>query len=87
MVAFAGIGRPKKFFETLQGMGCEIVATKSFPDHHLFNANEIIELVERAAEADAIPVTTTKDAVRLPEEAKDMITHFRSILNGMTRLR
>lgn len=73
VIAFAGIGRPEKFYETLHGMGCEIVATKSFPDHHVFNVNEIMELVEQAAEADAVPVTTAKDAVRLPKDAKDMI--------------
>ena len=74
VLAFAGIGRPEKFYETLRGMGCEVIAPKSLPDHHVFNVNEIMELVERAAEADALLVTTTKDALRLPEEAKDMIT-------------
>ena len=35
VVAFAGIGRPEKFFETLAGMGCDLVDAIPFPDHHI----------------------------------------------------
>ena len=73
VVAFAGIGRPEKFYGTLVEMGCEIVVAKSHPDHHIFTESEIMELVERAAANDATPVTTAKDSVRLPEAARPMI--------------
>jgi len=64
-VAFAGIGRPQKFFDTLSDMGFEITATKSFPDHHVYSASEISELKSLAARTGASLVTTEKDYVRL----------------------
>ena len=73
MVAFAGIGRPEKFFTTLVEMGCEVVATQGFPDHHVFSESEVMNLVERAAAGDATPVTTAKDSIRLPEAARPMV--------------
>ena len=73
VVAFAGIGQPEKFFETLAGMGCDLVDIVAFPDHHYFSKDEIMRLIDKAAAADAIVVTTEKDFVRIPEEAKSMI--------------
>ncbi len=73
VVAFAGIGRPEKFFATLQSLGCTLVAQQGFPDHHNFSADEIMQLVEHAQMENAVPVTTTKDHARLTPEAKAMI--------------
>jgi tetraacyldisaccharide 4'-kinase len=73
VVAFAGIGRPKKFFTTLEEMGARIVETREFADHHPYSADEVMELVESAAAREAMPVTTEKDAVRLPDEARAMV--------------
>jgi tetraacyldisaccharide 4'-kinase len=68
LLAFAGIGRPGKFFATLAGLGAELAETRSFPDHHLYRPAEIEALVERARALDALPVTTEKDRVRLPAD-------------------
>ena len=75
VLAFAGIGRPEKFFATLRGLGVASVATLAFPDHHPFNASDIAALVERAAADDLMPVTTEKDAVRLTAtpEGRDLL--------------
>ena len=73
VLAFAGIGRPEKFFETLAGMGCDVVAARAFADHHPYTSDEVMRLVEDAATAGAIAVTTEKDAVRLPPEARDIV--------------
>lgn len=73
VLAFAGIGRPEKFFETLAGMGCDIVATRAFADHHPYSSDEVMRLIEDAAAAGAVAVTTEKDAVRLPAEAHDIV--------------
>lgn len=73
VLAFAGIGRPEKFFETLAGMGCDVVATKAFADHHPYTSDEVMRLIEDAAAAGAVAVTTEKDAVRLPAEARDIV--------------
>jgi tetraacyldisaccharide 4'-kinase len=66
VLAFAGIGRPGKFFSTLKTVGAEIVAARAFPDHHRFSAPELVALHRDAAAADATLVTTAKDWVRLP---------------------
>ncbi|MCW9033076.1 MAG: tetraacyldisaccharide 4'-kinase [Rhodospirillales bacterium] len=71
--AFAGIGRPSKFYQTLENIGCEIVGTKDFPDHHPFSQEEIEGLIKEAAALDARLVTTEKDAVRLPKNHQETI--------------
>jgi len=71
--AFAGIGRPAKFYETLTALGCDIAATRSFADHHPFTTAEIAQICTEAEALDATPVTTEKDAVRLPAVFRDKI--------------
>lgn len=69
--AFAGIARPEKFYTTLEAIGARIADTRSFDDHHIFTPAQIGWLLDRAAILDALPVTTEKDWVRLPEEVQD----------------
>lgn len=66
VLAFAGIGRPPKFFATLAEAGADIAAAIGFPDHHRYRPAELDRLLRRAEALDALPVTTPKDAVRLP---------------------
>lgn len=66
-LAFAGIGRPSKFFETLRETGAELVACESFGDHYPYRARDLERLSEQAGTLDAKLITTEKDAVRLPE--------------------
>ncbi len=77
VLAFAGIARPEKLTATLKAMGCEVVASKGFADHHPYDADEVMTLVEQASRLNAVPVTTAKDQVRLPEEAKSMVDVLR----------
>jgi tetraacyldisaccharide 4'-kinase len=73
VVAFAGIGRPEKFFESLRALGAKLVAVERFDDHHAYSAAEIARLKSRARGADARLITTEKDFVRLmPSERKDI---------------
>ncbi len=46
VVAFCGIARPEKFYATLRRIGAQIVATRDFPDHHLFSPREFDALAE-----------------------------------------
>ena len=66
VVAFAGIGRPKKFFETLQGLGAVLVDRHTFPDHYRYKPSQIEAILQQARQVDAVCVTTEKDHVRLP---------------------
>ncbi|HEX3881792.1 MAG TPA: tetraacyldisaccharide 4'-kinase [Stellaceae bacterium] len=65
VVAFAGIGRPEKFFATLRGVGAVIAASREFPDHHQFRPTELAALRDEAARHGAALVTTAKDWARL----------------------
>jgi tetraacyldisaccharide 4'-kinase len=65
LLAFAGIGRPEKFFAALRRLGAALVMAEPFADHHRYREAEIARLRERAAREDARLVTTAKDWVRL----------------------
>jgi tetraacyldisaccharide 4'-kinase len=73
VLAFAGIARPSKFFTTLAEAGAEIVERVGFPDHHPYRPAELQRLLQLAATLDARPVTTPKDAVRLPPEIRAQV--------------
>ncbi|HEY0524478.1 MAG TPA: tetraacyldisaccharide 4'-kinase [Stellaceae bacterium] len=73
VLAFAGIGRPAKFFATLERLGAEIAESRAFPDHHPYAAAEIEGLLAAARSLGAMPVTTAKDAVRLPPALRDAV--------------
>ncbi len=65
VLAFAGIGRPEKFYATLRELHADIVGTASFADHHIFGEREALDLLLRARELNAALVTTEKDLARL----------------------
>ncbi|MEO3432715.1 tetraacyldisaccharide 4'-kinase [Inquilinus sp. CAU 1745] len=73
VVAFAGIGRPEKFFATLKALGARPTAEFAFGDHHRYEADEIMRMVDLANRAKAVLVTTTKDRARLPPDARPMV--------------
>src|SRR5271169_996521 len=66
LLAFAGIGRPEKFFATLRALGAILVGTRAFPDHHPFRIAELEGLRRDAERSGARLITTTKDIVRVP---------------------
>jgi tetraacyldisaccharide 4'-kinase len=61
--AFAGIGRPEKFFAALEQAGAHMTGTCAFPDHHPYTEDEILQL--KAVAGSAQLVTTEKDFVRM----------------------
>ncbi len=73
ILAFAGIGRPEKFFAMLRRIGVDLVGARRFPDHHPFSAGEIAELRRGAERENARLATTAKDFVRVPAAAREGI--------------
>jgi tetraacyldisaccharide 4'-kinase len=71
--AFAGIASPEKFFATLVEAGVTLVGREGFPDHHPYTEGEVRRLLDKAAQLEAVPVTTPKDAVRLPAALRAVI--------------
>ncbi|MEP9352360.1 tetraacyldisaccharide 4'-kinase [Xanthobacter sp. KR7-65] len=65
LVAFAGIGRPEKFFATLEAEGLALGTRHAFPDHHPYRVEEIAHLAAEAERGGARLVTTQKDMARL----------------------
>ena len=69
LVAFAGIGYPKKFFNSLDN----VVAHRSFPDHYQYTDEDILKLHKIAKRKNADLVTTEKDWMRLSDDARNEI--------------
>lgn len=74
--AFAGIGRPRKFRETLEAAGAQIEGWKEFSDHFPYDEGDLKEIVVEAEKQNALLVTTPKDYVRLPESLRSKILKF-----------
>jgi len=70
VLAFAGLGRPADFARVLEDAGAQVVATCWFADHHSYTRDEILRLEVEAQREGAVPVTTGKDAVKLPAGAQ-----------------
>jgi tetraacyldisaccharide 4'-kinase len=68
VLAFCGIGRPAKFFATVEACGAVIAIRRSFPDHHVFSAAEIEALVREAEAGGLVLATTEKDLVRVQND-------------------
>ena len=73
IVAFAGIGRPEKFFRTIVESGATLIERHEFPDHYRYGAAELARLEDEAARDGARLLTTAKDWVRLPPPWRDRI--------------
>lgn len=73
ILAFAGIGRPEKFFAMLEAMGAYIAGRKGFADHHMFSATELSDLRAAAKTLGASLVTTEKDWVRLAPSERERV--------------
>lgn len=65
VMAYAGIGNPGRFFQTVTALGGEVADTVTFADHHEFSEADARRLMERAGSLDAMLVTTEKDQARL----------------------
>jgi tetraacyldisaccharide 4'-kinase len=62
----AGLARPEVLAESLQCLGVDLKHFFRFPDHHVFSAQELVEVISAARGLGAKGlVTTEKDWMRL----------------------
>jgi Tetraacyldisaccharide-1-P 4'-kinase len=77
-LAFCGIGRPAKFFDTLRLAGVAILKCRSFPDHHPYSEADAMSLIAEAKTLKAGLLTTEKDHVRLKGKEGNLGELYRS---------
>ncbi len=65
LLAFAGIGEPEFFFETLKKNNLDVKKTISFPDHYNYKEDEIREIYDYAKKNNYTVITTEKDFHRI----------------------
>ena len=65
-LAFCGIARPERFYEHLRGLGLELAATMTFPDHHPYPESTLNKILEKYRQLKPqVVLTTEKDAIKL----------------------
>lgn len=72
-VAFAGIGRPQKVFDTLTNLDADLADAVPFPDHHVYSDKDLKYLRTLATDNEAMLITTLKDYTRLAPEQREGI--------------
>ena len=75
-IAFAGIGRPKRFFDTLSNNGFHLMNAYEFGDHHLYSEADLTKLLDEAKSQKAHLITTEKDWVRLAPSWQKLIDYY-----------
>lgn len=65
VIAFAGIGRPEKFYNSMKEEGFTLLKTIDYPDHHQYSEEELEYLINEAQKHQADLYTTTKDFVKI----------------------
>jgi tetraacyldisaccharide 4'-kinase len=79
VLAFAGIGDPTRFFNTLRASGIDVAEQRAFADHHAYSQAEIESLIADAKRDGLTLVTTEKDLARLrhrdslPDWAREIV--------------
>ena len=77
VIAFAGIGNPRNFFDLLKDNRINLTEEINFPDHHKYSSKELENLFNKAKENNTILLTTEKDYFRIDESCKKNIRYLK----------
>lgn len=69
-IAFAGIGKPEKFFNSLEEYDFNVLYNMEFEDHYSYTDGDIKRLLNFSKQEGASLITTDKDYVKISEEFK-----------------
>jgi tetraacyldisaccharide 4'-kinase len=72
-LAFAGIGDPTRFFNTLRASGIDVAGQRAFADHHPYSQAEVESLIAEARRDRLTLVTTEKDLARLRDRSQQIV--------------
>lgn len=75
-VAFAGLGHPQKFYNTLKQNNMNIATFHEFADHHPYSPKDMNKLINEAQQNNAKLLTTEKDFQRIPHDYRNNIDTF-----------
>jgi len=76
LIAFCGIGRPEKFFDSLRSNQINILSAFTFSDHHQYQEKELNRMINLATKHKVNLITTKKDWVRLAPEYQQQISYL-----------
>ncbi len=76
LIAFCGLGRPQKFFDSLKEIDNNIIKTISYPDHYLYQNNDLEKMIKLANQHNAWLVTSKKDWVRFDRQYQKQIKYL-----------
>ena len=77
VLAFAGIGRPNRFFTTLRNAGANLVHQLAFADHHLYSEVDLARLQEDASRLGATLMTTKRTGYVCPVSGGNALVFYR----------
>jgi tetraacyldisaccharide 4'-kinase len=64
--AFCGIGNPVSFIDTIHRIGCKVVGSKIYNDHHHYTEEDIREIFEKGGKVSSdLILTTQKDWTKI----------------------
>lgn len=72
-IAFCGLGRPQKFFDSLQKNGYDVIKKIIFEDHYFYKKIDLDKILLIAKKNGAKIITTEKDFVKIPNQYRKNI--------------
>ncbi len=71
-LAFCALANPMKFYKTLRKNNFKVNLTRSFPDHHEYNNEDLNKLKQEANSKNLQLITTEKDYVKINDKENEI---------------